>query len=83
MFCTEYLARTTDCTFESHLPTFKRARVACWNWGLVDGKSQTKYSWTERLDGEPEVWFHDVFERDGRPWREAEVALIRSLTERP
>jgi len=83
IFCTEYLARTTGCTFQSHLPTFQRERVACWNWGLVDGKSQTKYSWTERLDGEPEVWFHDVFERDGRPWRRAEVDLIRSLTGRP
>ena len=83
LLCTEYLARTTGCTFQSHLPVFARERVACWNWGLVDGKSQTKYSWTERLDGEPEVWFHDVFERDGRPWRQAEIELIRELTGRP
>lgn len=83
LLCTEYLARTTGCTFASHLPVFARERVACWNWGLVDGKSQTKYSWTERLHGEPEVWFHDVFERDGRPWRQAEVDLIRELTNRP
>lgn len=82
LFCTEYLARTTGCTLESHLPVFARERVACWNWGLVDGKSQTKYSWTERLAGEPEVWFHDLLYRDGRPWRQAEVDLIRRLTGR-
>ena len=83
LLCTEYLARTTGCTFESHLPVFASEGVHCWNWGLVDGASQTKYSWTERIDGEPEVWFHDVFHGDGRPWRSEEVELIRSLTGRP
>jgi hypothetical protein len=28
----------------------------------------------------PPVWFHDIFYRDGRPYREREVQLIRQLT---
>jgi hypothetical protein len=32
--------------------------------------------------GEPDPWHHDIFHADGRPYREAEVELIRQLTSR-
>ena len=60
LLCTEYMARTAGCTFQTHLPIFARERVACWNWGLVDGKTQTRFAWTDQGGGEPELWFHDV-----------------------
>ncbi|MBK1877702.1 cellulase family glycosylhydrolase [Pelagicoccus mobilis] len=48
VWCTEYMARSTGNTFELCLPIFKEANIACWNWGLVDGKSGTKWPWSSR-----------------------------------
>ncbi|NJW54249.1 1,4-beta-xylanase, partial [Salinimicrobium sp. CDJ15-91] len=28
---------------------------------------------------EPELWFHDIFRKDGTPYKEEEVALIKKL----
>jgi hypothetical protein len=81
LWCTEYLNRHEDCFFETHLPVFKREAIGAWNWGLVDGKSQTKYAWNDEPGGpEPEHWFHDILRADGSPYRPAEVALLKSIT---
>jgi hypothetical protein len=64
----------------------KAERVAAYNWGFVDGKSQTIYpwdSWKKPYDKEPVVWFHDIFRHDGSPYRPAEVDFIRKITGRP
>jgi hypothetical protein len=83
LLCTEFMARGNGSTFEAILPILKREKVAAYCWGLVDGKSQTKYPWptwqTPEL-GEPDPWHHDVFHLDGKPYRDAEVELIRKLT---
>jgi len=49
---------------------------------LVDGKSNTKYAWDEPIvDGsEPPLWFHEIFQKDGKPYKQEEVDLIKSLT---
>jgi len=79
--CTEYLARTTDSHFGTHLPIFKQAGVGCISWGLVAGKTQTQYPWYSPSGApEPTVWYHDIFRPDGSPYDEAEVDLIRSMT---
>ncbi|MEZ6069269.1 MAG: cellulase family glycosylhydrolase [Pirellulales bacterium] len=83
LICTEYMARGNGSTFADNLPVFKAERVAAFNWGLVDGKSQTKYPWTtwqQPIIGEPEPWHHDIFHADGTPYSQAEVDLIRELT---
>jgi hypothetical protein len=77
LICTEYMARTMGSRFETHLPVFRRERVGCYNWGLVNGKTQTHAAWTPHAG---DVWFHDIFHADGRPYDEAEVAAIRKLT---
>ncbi len=74
--CTEYMARTRGCTFAAQLPVFKRERVGCYNWGLVNGKTQTHVAWT----GGSEPWFHDVFRNDGAPYDPEEIRVIRSMT---
>lgn len=81
LLCTEYLARSSGSLFETHFPYFRKERIGGYNWGLVDGKTQTKYGW-EAQGGteEPEVWFHDIFREDGTPYSQAEVELIRRLT---
>ncbi len=86
ILCTEYMARGNGSTFEGILPIFHQHRVGAYNWGLVDGKSQTIYpwdSWKNTYTAEPDPWFHDVFRRDGTPYDDAEVRLIRKLTARP
>ncbi|WEK38114.1 MAG: cellulase family glycosylhydrolase [Candidatus Pseudobacter hemicellulosilyticus] len=83
LFCTEYMARGNNSYFEGSLPVAKKYKVAAVNWGLVDGKTQTKYawdSWKKQYTGEPELWFHEIFHTDGKPYRAKEVELIKSLT---
>lgn len=81
VICTEYLARTTDSYFETHLPLFRDAGVGCLNWGLVAGRTQTYYPWGSPPGApEPAVWYHDIFRADGTPYDEAEVELIRAVT---
>ncbi len=83
LLCTEFMARGNGSTFEDILPILKKEKVAAYCWGLVDGKSQTKYPWvTWQMPnlGEPQPWHHDIFHTDGRPYRDSEVKLIRELT---
>lgn len=85
LLCTEYMSRGNRSTFDDILPLFKQHRVAAYNWGLVDGRSQTIYpwdSWQNPYDKEPDPWFHDIFRRDGTPYRQAETELIKRLTAR-
>jgi hypothetical protein len=81
--CTEYMARPLGSTFQAILPLLKEEHVGAYNWGFVSGKSQTIYpwdSWDKQYTGPPPVWFHDIFHPDGKPYRQAEVDLIKSLT---
>ncbi len=81
--CTEYMARPRGSTFAAILPLLKAEGVAAYNWGFVNGKSQTIYpwdSWEKTYTGEPAVWFHDIFRKDGSPYDPKEVTLIRQLT---
>jgi hypothetical protein len=85
LLCTEYMARGNGSTFEGALPVLARHGIAAYNWGLVAGKSQTNLpwdSWQQPYVGgrDPKVWFHEVFEADGSPYRKEEVDLIRRLT---
>lgn len=82
IFCTEYMARTRNSTFQDIMPILKEHNIAAVNWGLVSGKSNTIYAWdTPMPDGEePEVWFHDIFRRDGTVFSEEEIEFIKSMT---
>tara|TARA_R110002049_G_scaffold302258_1_gene494979 strand:+ start:43062 stop:44234 length:1173 start_codon:yes stop_codon:yes gene_type:complete len=83
MMCTEYMARPNGSTFQGFLPIAKKYKVGMINWGLVDGKSQTKYpwdSWTKTYTAEPPVWFHEVFHTDGTPYMEEETSFIKQIT---
>ena len=82
LICTEYMARTRGSLFETIMPLLKARKIAAINWGLVAGKSNTMYAWdTPMPDGkEPALWFHDIFRKDGTPYNEKEVQLIKSLT---
>jgi hypothetical protein len=85
VLCTEYMARPRGSTFEAILPIAARHRVAAINWGLVNGRTQTNLPWDSwqrpYVGHEPDVWFHDIFQPNGRAYREAETAFIRRLIE--
>ena len=83
LLCTEYMARPAGSTFDPNLGYLHEQGIGAYNWGFVDGKSQTIYpwdSWQKPYDKEPPVWFHDVFREDGTPYDPKEVAYIRKLT---
>jgi len=86
LICTEYMARGAGSTFDTILPIAKKHNVAAINWGLVVGKTQTNLPWDswERpyVSNPPQIWFHEVFYPDGKPYREREASLIGELTGR-
>lgn len=79
LLCTEYMARPMDSTFERILPLFKAENIGGYNWGFVNGRMQTIYSWTSWIISnteEPAVWFHDVLHGDGTPYDQADIEAI-------
>lgn len=82
LLCTEYMARSTGNTFEDILPLAKKFNVAAINWGFVAGKSQTNMPWDSwqnpYANGRaPAVWFHDILHADGKPYRAAEIPVLK------
>lgn len=81
--CSEYMARTNNSRFETHLPVFKKYKVGAINWGLVSGKSNTIFPWGSKEGSpEPAIWFHDIFRKDGTAFSDDEVKLIREILEK-
>jgi hypothetical protein len=84
ILCTEYMARGNGSTFQGTLPIAKKYKVAVINWGFVGGKTQTYFPWDSwehpYTDRQPSVWFHDIFRKDGTPYRPEEVKFIREMT---
>lgn len=81
LICTEYMARPRNSRFANILPLLKKQNVGAINWGLVEGKTNTKYQWETPIpDGsEPVEWFHEVFRKDGTPYRQDETDLIKKM----
>jgi len=80
LLCTEWLHRPAGNTFQSHLPLYRRENIGIYNWGLINGKTQTHLSWSTmngKPDDSPEIWQHDIFYPDGTPYDEIEIKLIR------
>jgi len=84
IICTEYMARSVGSLFDTILPLARREDVGAINWGFVAGKTQTYLPWNSwqrpYVLQPPPVWFHDIFYPDGRPYRQREVQIIRSIT---
>jgi len=82
LVCTEYMARRNNSLFQNIMPILKKENIGAINWGLVAGKSNTKYAWDEPIPGgsEPELWFHEIFRPDGTPYKQEEIETIMNLT---
>ena len=81
MLCTEYMARHFNSTFQEIMPLLKAENIGAINWGLVAGKTNTIFKWDEPLPEleEPPLWFHDIFRKDGTPFSQEEIDVIKSL----
>jgi Cellulase (glycosyl hydrolase family 5) len=87
LICTEYMARGAGSTFDTILPIGKRRNIGMINWGFVNGKTQTDMPWDSwqrpyTLKA-PTLWFHDIFRRDGTPYRAREAEIIKKLSAAP
>jgi len=88
VMCTEYMARPRKSTFEGILPIAKSDEVGAINWGLVAGRTQTNLPWDSwrkpYVHGrQPKVWFHEIFQTDGKPYRQEEADFIRKISSAP
>ncbi len=80
LLCTEWLARGRGSTVSAILPFFKRERIGAYNWGLVNGKTQTHFPWNSPAGApEPDPWHHDLYRRDGTPYRPAELLELKKI----
>ncbi len=81
---TEYMARGRNNTFFNILPILKKQKIAGYNWGFVQGKAQTEMPWDSwekpYTKGEPPLWFHEIFRKDGTPYSKQEVKYMKRLT---
>lgn len=77
LLCTEWMARKFGSLFSTHLPYFREQGIGCYNWGLVQGRTQTHFPWgSPEGAAEPPEWFHDVLRPDGTPYRLDDVAAL-------
>lgn len=83
VICTEWMNRPKGSTYVDLLPVFKKKRVGCMAWGLVNGKTQTDLPWGHRPEhGEyTGPWQHDLYHADFTPYDENEVQIIKKSTE--
>ena len=79
LLCTEWMARQRLSTIKDNLSVFKAEGVGCYQWGMVNGRTQTHYPWGWQKHEEPDIWFHDVFRKDGSPYDPHEREYIKEL----
>ena len=80
--CTEWMARIRSSSFEKDLPLFRRENIGCFQWGLVNGRTQAQFPWWNKKGGkvDPKTgWFHDILHPDGTPYRKEEIETIRRI----
>ena len=86
IFNTEWLHRMQGNKVQTHLPLFYLEKVACFNWGLVVGKSQNNEPWEaiwrrwENGQGEYydfTQWQHELFRPNFRPYDPKEMRIFK------
>ncbi|MCX7971134.1 MAG: 1,4-beta-xylanase, partial [Negativicutes bacterium] len=83
LLCTEWLARHIGCTFGDIVRYFAGERIGCFQWGLVNGLTQTHLPWPgvrkDNPAGWDRVWFHDFLRPDGSAYSGEEAATLSQL----
>jgi len=79
LVCTETIRRQPGKDYADLLPVYARYGVGWYSWGLVAGKQQTYLPWETKTQTLNEPWSWDLLYPNGRPYRPAEVALIKAF----
>ena len=85
LICTEYMRRGGGVRngFADLLPELKRRGIGALHWGLVDGRTQTKFPWRSPAGApEPDPWHHEVLHADGSPYDADEAVFLRGTLKR-
>lgn len=79
LVCTEWLGRPASPP--DLIEVFAAYDVGAYAWGLVDGRTQTRYPWTSwrRPANESTPWFHELLHPDGTPYDPAETDGFRRV----
>jgi hypothetical protein len=79
MLCTEWMGRPKSTP--DLIEVFAERDVGCHTWGLVDGRTQTKFPWSswQRRAPTGAPWFHELLHPDGSPYDVDEIELFRSV----
>lgn len=83
ILCTEWLARHAGSLLLEQLPMLKEQNIGCYQWGLVNGRTQTHLPWPplqKAMKDYQKIWFHDVMHGDGRFYDDKEAELLKKLT---
>ena len=86
MLCTEWMARPVGSRIEDQLGLFQSRKVGCFQWGLVQGRTQTYLPWPADLveahggQADNSIWFHDLLRRSGEPYDPSETEKMRELS---
>ena len=85
MLCTEWMARPVGSRIGDQLGLFKSRKVGCFQWGLVQGRTQPFLPWPADLvaahggAADRSVWFHDLLTPSGAPYQTSETELVTEL----
>ncbi|MEA5015860.1 MAG: hypothetical protein VB099_15000 [Candidatus Limiplasma sp.] len=79
LLITEWLHRPFGNLVQEMLPYYRREKIGCYCWGLVNGKNQTHepWDWIKGWDLDFSRWQHDLFHGDGTPYDPQEIAVFR------
>ncbi|MGI6713538.1 MAG: cellulase family glycosylhydrolase [Bacilli bacterium] len=86
LFNTEWLHRIWHNNVKNLFPYFRKHKIACFNWGLVRGKSQTNEPWEwlfnvyhqgHGKDWDFTKWQHDLIRSNGQPYDFEEEKIIK------
>jgi hypothetical protein len=82
LVCTEWMGRPRSPVALAEV--LRDEAVGGYTWGLVDGRTQTRFSWTSwwRPDPPDRPWFHELLHADGTPYDPAEVAILQRASPR-
>jgi hypothetical protein len=81
ILCTEWLNRPIGSLVETCLPVLAKHQVGAFQWGLVNGKTQTHFPWGSKAGApEPKLWQYDIFRSDRTPYSPREIDLIKVAT---
>ena len=81
---TEWMHRPFQSLIQTHLPLWKREKIGCYFFGLVNGKTQFHIAWDfikEYPSVDTSVWMQDLYHADFTPYDQEELDILKKCNE--